>query len=293
MTTNSVGIVVTVYERTLRKVTEIGYFDRLKRSQCFDFDEVVLLVNNVNNPLEAREVATQLKKRGEISSFSFVQDLLPEAISRFRISERIRARRPYLFDFGLTMPLTIQSKWLLGWDVEARVLTPRNWIDESIDLMNSDRRIFHVSLNWPKLDAKDPGLDGEVVEWKGKYGLNWGFSDQVFLLQRSSLMRPIYNSFSPRAVVRHAPHPYTFEYRVEAFQRSSGLLRATLKDHHYYFDKEEIPGVIERTGQTKMDLITLHSLRRFEHHVLDRLPRNLGPKYIANASSDFAQPKGD
>ena len=48
----------------------------------------------------------------------------------------------------------------------------------------------------------------------GPFSLNYGFSDQLFLLRRHELMRPIYRSFAPAAMVRR-PHPYTFEYRVE------------------------------------------------------------------------------
>ena len=60
-------------------------------------------------------------------------------------------RRPYLLDYGITMPHVVATDWLLGWDAEAHLLTPADWVTPSLDLMQEDPRVFHASLSWPAL----------------------------------------------------------------------------------------------------------------------------------------------
>ena len=175
------------------------------------------------------------------------------------------------------MPHIVSSDWLLGWDAEARLVEPTDWVTPSIDLMTEDSRVFHASLGWPAL-PHEPGALGEAVEVLGEWSLNYGFSDQVFLLRRRELMAPIYRSFAPAALVRHAPHPYTFEYRVEAHQRAVGRMRASLVAVEYAME-DQATGVIERTGRTRRDAVEFRALRLLEHHVVRHLPSRLGPRF--------------
>lgn len=280
---NSVGLVVNVYERTYRRVLTPGFFVNLRKSLLHNFSEISVLVSNVGSRNEVDCLANNLLHRGEITSFHYVEDLLPQAMLSTNVSSRMRKRRPYLLDFGLVMPLAIQTKWLLGWDAEASMVSPSDWIERGIQFMQTDNRIFHVSLNWPPLSQGDPGLAGEAIEWKEEFGLSWGFSDHVFLLERTKLLQPIYRTFAPRALVRHAPHPYTFEYRMESYQRCSNLLKATFRDLFYEMHSETNGGVIQRTGEGFFDKLTFHTLRNLELSVLNRLPESYGPRIAKKA----------
>ena len=274
----SVGLVVNSYERTYRDVLRPGYFGDLVASNLRPMDEVVALINNVQDPDDARDRAEALIRGGEISSFAFVGDHMQAALKQARLPSRMLRRRPYLLDYGLVMPHVTSTEWLLGWDAETRLIVPTNWIDPSIELMESDSRVFHASLNWRPAEAGEAGLESERVETSGDFALNWGFSDQLFLLRRMDLARPIYRSFAPAAIVRHAPHPYTFEYRVECHQRAARRFRATLED--VYYDTNQIPGgVIGRTGQSARDRLQLRTLRAIEYHVVDRLPTSMSPRF--------------
>jgi hypothetical protein len=274
----SVGLVVNSYERTYRDVLRPGYFTEVIASNLRPVDEVVALINNVRDPADARERAEALVQAGEISSYAFVRDHIAAALAQARLPVRALRRRPYLLDYGLVMPHVISTTWLLGWDAETRLGTPTNWIDPSIDLMESDPRVFHTSLNWRPLGPDDPGLDAETVELSGPFALNWGFSDQLFLLRRTDLAGPVFRSFAPAAIVRHAPHPYTFEYRVESHQRATRRFRATLKD--VYYETNTIPGgVLARTGRSARDRLQIRVLRSIEFHVVDRLPKAMGPRF--------------
>lgn len=280
---NSVGLVINVYERTYRRVLAPGFFTKLIESLNYNFAEVSVLVSNVDNRNEVNLRAKRLLEDGEITSYYFVEDLVPQALLSLNVSPRMRKKRPFLLDFGLVMPLATETKWLLGWDAEAQMSKKSDWIDRGIEFLQSDKRIFHVSLNWPPLSPGDPGLEGEVIEWKEGFGLSWGFSDHVFLLERNKLLQPIYRTFAPRALVRHAPHPYTFEYRMESYQRCSNLLKATFKDLFYEMHSETNAGVIQRTGEGFFDKLTLHTLRKLELSLLNRLPESYGPRVAKKA----------
>jgi hypothetical protein len=81
--------------------------------------------------------------------------------------------------------------------------------------------------------------------------MNWGFSDQIFLVRRRALMSVDFRTFSPAAFCRHGnkDHPGSFEARVEAYQRGHSLARATYCPIHYSHN-DSIGDVMERSGRT-------------------------------------------
>ena len=277
-----VALVVNTYERTYRSVLAPGFFPRVVDSNQRQFDEVVALVNNVGDERDARSRADTLISRGEITSYAFVADHIEAALGRAGLSSRSLRRHPYLLDYGLVMPHVCTSEWLLGWDAETELETPANWVDPGIELLESNPRLFHTSLAWPGLRADEPGFGGEEVGRIGDYSINWGFSDQLFLLRRADLIGRIYRRFAPMAAARHAPHPTTFEYRVEANQRAMRRPRATLTTVRYR--THDVPGgVLGRVGSTRFEYERMRALYRLEYYMLKRLPKGAGPRWSNSA----------
>ncbi|AXH96890.1 hypothetical protein DV701_12875 [Ornithinimicrobium avium] len=247
-------------------------------SQRRTLDEVVVLVNNVADQADARERAEALVRSGELSGYAFVSDHLEAALRAKRISRRSLGKRPYLVDFGLVMPHVLRTRWLLGWDAETRLVDPQNWIDPGLELLRADSRVLHVSLNRPPRTSFEPVIEREAVTRVGDFILTHGFSDHVFLIDRERLIRAPFRSLAPAAVVRHAPHPYTFEYRMESYQRAARLFRAvnpTIK----YDTNTDPPGVLLRTGGRSWDDVRIQALWQFGWTVLDRLPEGAGPRF--------------
>lgn len=274
----SVGLVTNVYQRTYRSVLEPGYMRGIVSSQGRDLDEVVVLINNVDDEADARDRAESRVQAGEISGFAFVADHLEDALRARKVSRRSLGKRPYLVDFGLVMPHVLRTRWLLGWDAETRLVQPRNWIDPGLDLMADDLRVLHVSLDRPPRTSFEPDIHREVVRRVGEFVYTHGFSDHVFLVDRQRLMAAPFRSFAPAAVVRHAPHPYTFEYRMESYQRAAGLFRAV--DPRVQYDTNtDPPGVLLRTGGRSWDEVRIRALWQFGWTVLDRLPESAGPRF--------------
>lgn len=285
----SVGLVVNTYERTYRSVLAPGFFPAIARSNCREFDEVVALINNVDDVRDARGRAEDLVARGEITSYAFVADHIDVALQEARLSPRVLRVRPFLLDYGLVMPHVVRTEWLLGWDAETRLVSPADWVDPSIVLMDQDSRIFHASVNWPPARPQDAGVEGDAVASIGDFALSWGFSDQLFLLRRSALLGKKFSSFSPAAIARHAPHPYTFEFRVESYQRARRKLRATLTTVSYETNLS-VAGVLERTGGTsRLQRYRTEALHQFEHRITRRLPPGMSPRIARNAGAQQAR----
>lgn len=285
----SVGLVVNSYERTYRDVLSPGFFPGIEESNQHMLSEKVALINNVDDRLDAKRRAEALVSRGEITSYAFVSDHLDAALRATHLPRRSLRWRPYLIDYGLVMPHVVSTDWLLGWDAETRLSQPADWITPSIELMLRDPRVFHASVNWPPARQEDPGLEGDVIAWDGDFALSWGFSDQLFLARRSDLLRPIYRTLCPAAVARHAPHPYTFEYRIESYQRTAGHLRATLSTVSYRTNSD-LAGVLVRHGETPWERLRLKALRKIELRLLNRLPASMGPRFVKRAGIEFAKP---
>lgn len=283
------GLVVNCYERTYRAVLTPGYFPAIQASNRREFDETVALINNVDDHTDARERAEDLVTRGEISSYAFVADHIDTALRAAQLSARVLRVCPFLLDYGLVMPHVVATEWLVGWDAETRLTAPANWIDPSIALMQRDSRIYHASVDWPPARAQDAGVEGDAIARVGDFALSWGFSDQLFLLRRASLIGRRYSAFSPAAIARHAPHPYTFEFRVEAYQRAHRKLRATLTTVSYETNLS-LAGVLQRTGGiSRAQHYRIEALHQFEHRFTSRLPAGLPPRIARNAGIDRAR----
>lgn len=243
-----VAIVVNCYERTYRDVLSTGFFEQLTAQNRVAFRERVALVNNVDDRADAAARGSALLERGEITTLEFVDNHRDAALRAARLPRRALGTRPYFLDYGLVMPHVTRATWLLGWDAEVALERHENWLDPAIALMESDPRVFSAGVNWPRRASAEGSLPSETVERSRGFALNWNFSDQLFLVRRTDLIGPIYRSLAPAAWVRHRNHPFSFEGRVEAYQRATGRFRATLENLRYVHN--DLPPVLDRLGDT-------------------------------------------
>lgn len=243
-----VALVVNCYERTYRTVLAAGFFEALEDQNLVSFRERVALVNNVDDRADAVARGYALLERGAITALEFVDTHRDAALRDARLPRRALGTRPYFLDYGLVMPHVTSATWLLGWDAEVVLERPENWLEPAIDLMERDSRVFSAGVNWPRRGAAEGSLPSETVERGGGFALNWNFSDQLFLVRRTDLIGPRYRSFAPAAWVRHRNHPFSFEGRIEAYQRATGRFRATLEALRYTHN--DLSPVLDRLGGT-------------------------------------------
>jgi hypothetical protein len=270
MADTAVDLVVNCYERTYRKVLAPGFFAGIDRQHRGALPNRYALINNVHDDLDAGRAADVLVDRGELTGWAFVRDQLPLALQATKV--RKLGRRPYFLDFGLAMSVTGDSPYVLGWDAEIRLWRTDNWIRPAVDLLRRRSDVFSVAPGWPANHPGHDSLPDETIERYGRWCLNYGFSDQVFLVRRSELGSPIYGRVAPSAVVRNAPHPRTFEARLESYQRSERRYRATASDLRYEHTSDVAGEVMDRLGdRTRLELLEAKVLTRLRP-IVARIP---------------------
>jgi len=234
-------LIVNVYERTYRAALTPGTFDAIVADNRVQIEDRWVLINNVDDSTHARRMAQALMESGEISGFALVEHEIDRALKVTGLTRRALRRRPYFLNYGLVMSITGSEPYVLGWDAETRLTSPADWLTPGIELLESDANIFSVCPRWP---ATRDTLDQETVGRQGPWALNYGFTDQVFLVRRREIASPIYRALAPASMVRSANHPFSFEARLESHQRARGLFRAT--HTQVSFVANDLPPVIER-----------------------------------------------
>lgn len=266
-----VALVVNCYERTWRQVLAPGYFRDIESQNRFAFSERVLLINNVRDQDAVIAAARDAVARHDIHRFLLVADYIGPALKAARLSPRALGQHSYFLDWGLVLPFATGCEWLLGWDAEVSLEHPHDWISPALNYMNAHPEVFSASPSWPERGEPGGSIRRESFDVNGPFALNWGFSDQAFLVRRRELLNVKYRSFAPAAYCRlgNKDHPGSFEARVEAYQRSTRRSRATYLDARYRHN-DAVGDVMNRVGKSGRDRIRSLSLGLVER-VLWRL----------------------
>jgi hypothetical protein len=224
-----VELLVNTFERTYRTVLAPGFFRGIEEQNRFAFTRRVALIGNVDDRAAAAALADERIADGELHAVFWVDEQLPDALRKTGLSERDLGDVPFFTDWALVAVTLPGCDWLLHWDADVALEAPADWITPAIELMDEDRRLLVANPNW-EADT----LDAEAIERKPPFVIGRGFSDQLFLVRRSELARPIYSEHCIarlRYPVAHLGH--IFEARVDAYMRHNDRLRATYADVRY------------------------------------------------------------
>lgn len=234
-----VDLVVNVFERTYAKVLTPGFFPGIEAQNQRRLTQKVALINNVDDTGRAENLAKRLVQTGELDAYYFVADHLDRALRVVGLTRRDLGRVAHWTDCAfVAATLPGGSTYLLYWDADVQLSTPANWVDPSIDLMERDSRIMVANPNW-----RQPTLEKETLWTEGGFAFGYGVSDQLFLVRRDELGRPIYKCrclASLRYPLAHVAS--VFEERLDAYMRTHRRLRATYTQAVYFHPLDEGAG---------------------------------------------------
>ena len=239
-----VDLLVNCYERTYRDVLTLGFFPAIESQNLVGFANRIALINNVADPVDARERAEALVQLGELDHFVFVEERLDAALQRTGLRRRNLGQRPYLVNYALVMAVSGPSPYVLGWDAEVVLEEPNDWITPALELLEQRPEVFSAAPRWPARSFDT--LDAETIITQSPWRLTWGFSDQLWLARRAELASPIYRRFALATLARTPMHTFSFEARIESYQRSRFRFRAVHEGTRYRHN--ELEGVIHRLG---------------------------------------------
>lgn len=236
---DSVDLVVNVFERTYRRTLAPGVLAEIAEANRHPLARRAILINNVEDPRDARERAQRLRDTGEIDEFHFVADHLDRALQITGLRRRDLVPLLHYSDAPLVAATLPGSPWLLYWDAEARLAEPVDWVGPALALMARDPQIMVANPSWETPDGagRRPGVERESSATRAGFALGEGFSDQLFLASRAALAAPIYGQ---RCICRisypTAHKAHIFEARVAAYMRHHGRLRASSLAASYVID---------------------------------------------------------
>ena len=244
MSGRSVTFETKCYEKDWEILLRTGRLEAMIRRNCFEFAERVLYINNVTDPDKVRFYAERLKVRGVITEHILVDDYADEALAFFGLDRESFKGGYYYSIQELVGIYRCRTVYLLHFSGDSILDGSFPWIDPALDRMNEDARIKAATCLW---NHKAREADQESLEQDSDYWLDYGFSDQCYLVKASDFRAPIYgerHSDSERFPVYGGE---LFEKRVDAWLRNNEYLRCVYK-HGSYLHKNYPRNKLLRTA---------------------------------------------
>jgi hypothetical protein len=259
----AVDLVINAYERTYRSVLSEGFVSRINGDNGNVFARSVVLLNNILDRSDAHHRALALLESGELHSVFSVNDHLDEALHVTGLSRRDLSTIPHYSDWALAALVLPGADYMVHWDAEVHMSSPCDWVTPSMRLMQEDQRISVANPLW-----SGGGFSQEERERVGDFCLSYGFSDQVYLIDRREFRNHIYHHWVPISLRYPLAHiaPY-FEQMVDAYLRVTRRYRATFLGAQY-----EHPNSEGASYPSSFRLNALNQLRRGIVAVARRVP---------------------
>lgn len=227
---DGVELSLTCWERTYREVLCAEFIREAVRAHCFEFSKVVVVINNVDDPADAVSRAKSLVRSGDITEFWSVSERLASALKVCGLSQRRLGSLAHYTDHLLVAVAGEGPRFLLHSDTDARLVEPTNWVGPSVELLKSRSDVLVAQPSWTDTWS----VDAERLLVEGDFDLGYGFTDHVFLVERSRLAAPIYRYVAPASWWYSTSHiSPIFEQRVDAYMRRQRLLRAVFRGATY------------------------------------------------------------
>jgi hypothetical protein len=245
-----VDLVFNCYEQSYPKILTQKYISEICEQNCFKFTNVIIIINNVNDRAAVEKIAKDLVSKKVISLFYFVEDYLDKALKIVGLRKKDLGRLYYYYDWSFVIPLVSKSKYILHWDAEVFLTEKVDWITPSLKEMEKND-IFFAANPASKENIGIPVID--TCFHNRDFYFCYGFSDQVYLVRRKDLLKPIYRNkhlYTLRFPL-YFVNP-TFEARIDSYMRRKQKLRLIFKHADYSH-----PRTVEGESYPKFTLIEM------------------------------------
>jgi hypothetical protein len=212
--------------------------NKLIGNHSFDFDEKILIINNVDNIEEVLGYAKKQVNRNNLthvySSQKNAQDILdffnlkkesfcPDNNEKFEI-----VNQDWIY-YNALAPLSsiyyAKSDYLLYVTADVHMEKAVSWIDKAIELLEKKKMYKVANPLWN--DKYEEAKKESYRTKKDFFVAKSGFSDQCFLVNLKEFKRPIYSEVRKDSF--HYPRGDVFEKRVYSFMKNRKWKRITYK----------------------------------------------------------------
>lgn len=214
---DAVELSVTVWERTWRNTLQPSFFAEIERSVRRTFDRTVVVINNVDDLAAVRKRCHLLMRAGVVDDFVVVAEALPGALRQVGLSPRKLEPLPHYTDHFLVKLCHAGPRWLVHWDTDVVLTIAGDWITPSINYLSTHAGSVVAMPGW----MDETSMSSTTLRHDGPFNVCYGFSDHIFLVERSRLARPIYRHVSPASWSAYPTSHLTpiFEQRIDAWMR--------------------------------------------------------------------------
>ena len=221
-----------VWEKDWELILKTSRLERLIEKCNHDFEDKILLINNVTNPSKVFKEAERLVKSGVITEYINVADHAKKTLEYFNLSKESLGLGYYYSISELVSLYLSRTEYLLHFsgDTVIHKKTPKNWLATSLKILESDPKIKVVNLPWDKFGIK---MIEEKISETPEYWNSIGFSDQMYLVRTEDFKREIYSYHHPYSDRYPKYGGELFEKRVDSWLRVNDFYRATLKNGLY------------------------------------------------------------
>ncbi|MDZ7798471.1 MAG: hypothetical protein U5L76_02520 [Patescibacteria group bacterium] len=232
---SSVTFSTKCWENDWSVILEAGFLDKMIKRNNYNFDEKILVINNIKNKKKVEEAALKQKRNGVIDRYFFVEEYEDNILDFFNISRKSffeKNKDGYLYSIcELFEIFYAKTDYLVHFSGDSILEKKYNWIDEGKLIFTKNDNVSVVNPCW---DGKFNEVKNESIEEKDNYFLSEGyFSDQCYMIKLKDFKKRIYNEIHPfsKRYPRYAGN--LFEKRVDAWMRNYKKQRATLKNISY------------------------------------------------------------
>jgi hypothetical protein len=193
-------------------------------NHSFDFDDKILIINNVDDIREVSKYAKDKVEKKVLSDFYVAKTIEKEVLSFFNLKrEDFKASEGYEDKWVfynaicvLTAIYLCKTDYFLYHTGDSYLEKKINWISETIDFMERKKNIKVANLVW---NNNYDEVAKESYKKKGSFFIaKEGFSDQLFLVKTNDFKKRIYNEI--RGDSSHFPRGDVFERRVFSFMKN-------------------------------------------------------------------------
>ena len=225
---------MTVWERTWQEALRPSFFEKIVDSVGRRFDRTTVAVNNVEDPRAVTDRLGELVASGHIDGHVEVAAALPSALRQVRLPRRCIEPIPHYSDHFIVKMCQPGPRWLVHWDTDVVLSEPGDWISPSVSYLSRHPTVAVAMPGW----QDEASMVEETLRQDGPFNLGYGFTDQIFLVDRSRFAGPIYRYISPASWWYPTSHiAPIFEQRVDAWMRRKHLQRAAFRDVRYVHDE--------------------------------------------------------